>query len=392
MSRYAFLWGDAQIVRFLGVSIAGRLAFSMLPLGIVLFARSATGSIAAAGGAVAAFGVTSALHPLRGHLVDRYGPAVLAAFSATFGVALGALVAVGLATRSSAAVIVLTGVAGALVPPIGPFSRAVWGATFSDSDRLQTAYAADSTLEELTLVVAPLLVGAIAAVASSGAALVVAAVVVALGGTGTAGSHLARRPGRTPARTRAAGRRRVRVNRPLLLALASLLGIGIALGVLDVAVPAFAREHGSAPLAGLLVAALSAGSVLGGLWYGGRNWPQRHERRYLVIVVLFALALVPLIFARTPTVLALLLVLSGLVLGPAFITLFMLVARSSGQGTATRTFGLVTTCNNGGIAIGAAAAGALVASSGTSIALVVACAGGVLSAMAGAGLLATSRA
>ena len=57
---------------------AGGVAFSMLPLGFVLFATGETGSNATAGVMVAAFTLASALAPVRGRIVDRHGGAALA--------------------------------------------------------------------------------------------------------------------------------------------------------------------------------------------------------------------------------------------------------------------------------------------------------------------------
>ena len=52
-----------------------------------------------------------------------------------------------------------------------------------------------------------------------------------------------------------------------------LVAFGTAVGIVQVAVPAFAAERGSAATGGVLLAALSAGSLIGGLVYGARPWP-----------------------------------------------------------------------------------------------------------------------
>ncbi len=53
----------------------------------------------------------------------------------------------------------------------------------------------------------------------------------------------------------------------------ALVAFGTAVGIVQVAVPAFADARGSAATGGVLLAALSAGSLAGGLIYGGRVWP-----------------------------------------------------------------------------------------------------------------------
>jgi hypothetical protein len=360
-STYGFLWRDRRVLELLGASVGGRLCFSMLPLGIVLFSRDVSGSIAVAGAAAGAFGLTNAaLSPARGHLVDRLGWRGLAGLSVAFGAALGAYLVVGLSVGTSAAVIGFAGVAGALAPPIGAAARAVWGATFRGREsELHALYAADTTLEEATLVGGPLLVGAIVAIASAEAAVAAAAIGIVVGGAASALSTLGRTLGTHPG-TPGGGIRAAGMSRRMLILIASLVGPAVALGCLEVTVPAFSAEHGSVAWAGPLLAVVSAGSILGGIWYGTR--PQRsREGRYLLAVGLFAILLLPPILASSLPVLAVLLFLPGLALGPLFILLYELVDRAAPSAHRTGAFSLVVAVNNGSIALGAAAAGALVA-------------------------------
>ena len=53
------------------------------------------------------------------------------------------------------------------------------------------------------------------------------------------------------------------------------------------------------------------------------------------------------------------LVVPGAVLGALFMSLYMLVDRLAPEGSGTRTFAWLVTANNGGLAIGAAVAGAV---------------------------------
>jgi hypothetical protein len=359
-STYRLVWRDRRVLAFLGATVGGRLCFSMLPLGIVLFSRDVSGSIAVAGAATGAFGLTSAvLSPARGHLVDRLGWRGLVVLSVAFGAALAAYLAAGLAVESSAAVIALAGAAGAFAPPIGAAARDVWGAAFRERESERHAlYAADTTLEEGMLVAGPLLVGGIVALASSEAAVAAAAVGVVLGGAVSALTTLGRTMGAQ--RDAEVGGIRAGVSGRLLILVASLAGPALALGCLEVAVPAFAGEHGSIAWAGPLLAVVSAGSMVGGVWYGTR--PQRsREQRYLAAVCLFAFLLLPPIIATSLPVMAILLLLPGLVLGPLFILLYELVDRAAAAGHRTGAFSLVVAVNNGSVGLGAAAAGVLVA-------------------------------
>ena len=125
--------------------------------------------------------------------------------------------------------------------------------------------------------------------------------------------------------------------------------------------PAFAAERGSVAWAGPLLAIVSAASMVAGAWYGTRRPWRSREERYLIAVGLFAILLVPPVFAPSVPALALLLVLPGLALGPLFILFYELVGRVAPAGHRTGVFSVVVAVNNASVALGAAAAGAVVA-------------------------------
>ena len=125
------------IRRLLLASLAGRVAFSMLPLGFVLFAVAETGSTATSGAMVAAFVLASSLAPARGRIVDRYGPRALAAFALACAAGIAALVLAAPPARRAACSSPCARWPGSSLPPLGPFTRAVWGLALRDrSERL----------------------------------------------------------------------------------------------------------------------------------------------------------------------------------------------------------------------------------------------------------------
>jgi len=394
---YAFLWRDRRFAAFLAASLAGRTGFAMVPLALVLFLRSSTGSIAAAGAALGAFGITGALHPVRGRLIDRYGRLPLAVFGAGFGVALGALVVVGLSGRSVALVVGTAALAGLFIPPLGPFGRAIWSLWLrEDGTRLPRAYAADSALEESTLVIGPVAVAVLVAISSPAAAVGAAAIVAALGSLGTATSALARgaaaqgwhQPADEAGGAKAISRR---LSGRLVPVLVVMGGVTTAMGCVDVAVPVFAQAHGSPADAGLLLALLAAGSVLGGLLYGARQHRAALERRFAALTGALALCTAPAMFAGSIIVLGFMLILLGAVLGPLFIVLYALVDRDARAGQRTRAFSWVVSVTNGGAAAGAAGAGALMASQGTRAGFVLCWLAALVGAAAAGAMLVSLR-
>jgi MFS family permease len=354
---YGAVLAERPIRRLLFASLAGRVAFSMLPLGFVLFAAAETGSTATAGALVAAFTAASALAPVRGRIVDRHGPAALGLFALGCSAGLVGLVVVAALDAPRAVLVVVSALAGLVVPPLGPFTRAVWGLALRGRDALlRRTYAIDSAGEQAAMVVAPLLVALAVAIASPQLALIIAATGLLAGTLAAARSRLAAdvAPVAAPPRAHA------RLPAALWLVIAALVPTAAALGAVDVAVPAAARERGSLTSAGLLLAALAAGTVAGSLLAGRGAGRGRLERRVIVLQLAMAagLALAAAVSGRLG-LLGAVLVLPGAALGALFATLYVLVDKQAPPGTGTRTFAWLVTANNGGIAAGAAGAGAL---------------------------------
>ena len=93
--------------------------------------------------------------------------------------------------------------------------------------------------------------------------------------------------------------------------------VGFCIGTVEVAIPAFSQEEGSAALAGILLAVWSAASGIGGLVFGARRPSRSLAETFLVIAVVFPLACLPLAGASSPVVMGALIALAGLPDRPA---------------------------------------------------------------------------
>ena len=134
-----------------------------------------------------------------------------------------------------------------------------------------------------------------------------------------------------------------------------------ALGAIEIAVPAAARAQDHASASGLLLAAMAAGTVAGSLFAGRRQW--RMPPQWRIVGLAGAMAAALALTATAASHLGLLgvaLIVPGAVLGALFASTYVLADRLAPAGAGTRTFAWLVTANNGGLAIGAAAAGALV--------------------------------
>jgi MFS family permease len=164
--------------------------------------------------------------------------------------------------------------------------------------------------------------------------------------------------------------------RTLMLA---IIPTGISFGALEVAMPAFAVAHGHrAALAGILLSAMAVGSVLGGLWYGSRDWTGSVVWRFIWLHILFTILLLPLLLANSLPLMAVLMGVAGLALAPSAAAGYLVVDRIAPRGTVTEATTWVMTANVAGGALGAGFAGVIVQEMSVRAALVLACAGPIL--------------
>jgi MFS family permease len=141
---------------------------------------------------------------------------------------------------------------------------------------------------------------------------------------------------------------------------AAIAALGAAVGVVQVAVPAFTAAGGSAETGGLLLAALSAGSLAGGLVYGARTWPGRPAIRLALLLAALAAGCALLAAAGSNPVLALILLAIGLVLAPATVVGSALLDEVAPAGTVTEAFTTMIMGVVAGSAVGNAVGGAIV--------------------------------
>lgn len=169
-----------------------------------------------------------------------------------------------------------------------------------------------------------------------------------------------------------------------------MVGLGLMVGCVNVAVPAFAAYHHAAGATGPLFAAWGLGSIVGGLWYGARVWGMRLETRLVISLALLTLGSATLPLAGSVTVLGALLLLSTLPAVPAITTVYLLTDRVSperlGEMFAWLSSGVPT-----GLAVGATLAGWTVAASGPRAAFALATALSLLALLAGVAAARGSR-
>jgi predicted MFS family arabinose efflux permease len=348
-------------------------------LALILLIQQARGSLGLAGAATAGFAIGAAIaRPIQGRLIDSQGPRdVLMAIAAFHTAALLALVPIARSDLPGLAVVAVALVAGLGLPPVSQTQRVVW-AELADEDRT-TVFSVVTMFQEASILTGPLLVGVLAGVASPSAALIAVAI---CSGVGLAWLGLL-----VPATPR--DHQEERRGGPLLergvrIVLALELLFSLALGGLEIGVPALASSEGHASTAGFLLALVSAGGIAGALVYGGRRWHATPRSRLILLLALSALGFGLLVPSEGLVLAAVILLVLGTVINPTLTTLIVLLDLASPR-FAAEAFGWLSTSTAIGTGAGAALAGALAQHHGAGPAFAVAAAGCALAVLVAAG-------
>ncbi len=385
LERYRAALSVVGVRRVLAATFTTGLGTGALTLVLVLLVADTSGSFSSAGAVSGAYLLATALcGPLRGRLVDRLGPSrVLVGLAAVHGSALLAVLACVLADVPAGALVVPAAIAGIAAPIVGPSLRLLWD-DLLEGDR-EVGYAMQSVMAEAFLLIGPLVAAALAGLADP----VIALVVVAAANVGGSLSFAAASPARR-------WRPRGEVRRVAGGALASAgirtltlvaLPLGAAIGVIEVCAPAYAGEHGDPATGGIALAALAAGSLLAGLVYGGRSWPRAAGGRYIALVGLLTVTLLPLPLADSLVAFVALMGLSGIAWAPIGVTSYAILDDVARPDTVAESVSWITATFTAGMAAGYSGGGALVDASSASSALW----GAPLLAGAGLGLAAARR-
>ncbi|GAA2081447.1 MFS transporter [Actinomadura alba] len=386
MRGYVEFLRTPYAARLLGGTLLGRLPTGMGALVVVLFTRAEGGGYSLAGALAAMHGLAAAAgQPVLGRTMDRLGQTrvlLSGALLAATGFTLFAVVGIHPLPVAIGAVVL----AGFATPPLEPGLRALWPDVLPGPDQVQAAYALDAAAQEIIFTTGPLIVVAAAAFSPEAA-------LVLTGALGIAGTLVvaSSRPSRAwrghPRAADWAGPLRSAGLRLLLLALAA---VGVALGVLSVAVVAYADRLGSESVSGLLLAVNAGGALIGGIVYGARPRPGPADRRLPLLMAGLALGYLPLMIAPALPLMVALTFVSGIFLAPVLACSFGIVDYLAPRGTVTEAFAWIVAAMGGGAALGAAVAGISGDLAGVSGAFTAAGIGGVLAlalCLLGRGLL-----
>jgi predicted MFS family arabinose efflux permease len=372
LSPYVVLLRRPHVARLNAAALLAGLPFGMRPLSIVLFARSATGSYGSASVVAAGVAVGAAfLSPSRGRAVDRRGAGrVLPAVAVGHTIALGGLIAAGLAHAPVALLVLLAVAVGGVWPPVGTTLRTLLLDGLAGDD-MDLAMSMQALLNEIFFFTGPLIAALLIAVGSAALALGFMGASVLIGTLLFASVEPVRNHRGVPA----PGGRWSVLAQPGVRTLIVVMGAwGVAFGGLDVALPAFADAHGAATVGGLLLASLSVGVAVGSVLFAARPSSASTGRRYVAACALGAAGMAPAALATDSWQLVPLCLLIGLAVAPATVLGFVIIGDVTTAATRTEGSSWMASGVLVGSALGAALVGLVVDGPGPRAALLVPCA------------------
>ncbi len=368
--RYRALFVAPGVGPVFIASLIGRLPIGMATLLFVLVVHAGIGSYAVAGLAAAAnSAATAAFGPPLGRLADRgHASIVLVTTGLAQGAAFVALVFVLHAHVPAAVVVAVAAGIGAVNPPIAAVTRTVLPRLAPDEATRRTAFALDALLVEITYVVGPALVGVVSAVLDGYAATLLAAALTVGGALWLAAARSVRH-GYVVERAPHVGPSRWRRmigplgNGGLRIVLVVSALQAASFGVLEVAIPAYMNARGQAAVGGLLFSVWSAGSIVGGLWFGGHDFRTPLHRQYTILMSLNVVGFTGMLLANGPITLAVLLFAAGLVISPTTAVEGALVTDLAPRHQTTEAFTWSGTAIYLGFALGCGLAAVVMSSS-----------------------------
>lgn len=353
-------------LRFSLAGIFARFPMALVGISVILMVRSYYGNYALAGIVSGAMMVAFAVGaPLLARLIDKYGQSKVMLPSILISVA--AMVAstiVAMNQISPVVLIILCCISGATSGSIGALVRSRWAFVTQKQGQIQAAYSLEAAFDELVWVMGPVIATFMCTSVHPAAGVWLAAA------TGLIGSvwFLSQRKTEPPVsrETRVTKEGSVMRNPAMIVLALTYVGTGAIFGANDLAVVAFATEHGAATMGGVMLAMFSAGSLMGALIYGSRTWKWPLWKLFMVGIVALAIGTSTFIFAHSLVILAAIMLITGLVVAPTMTNVNTIVQRVIPERRLTEGLTWMATAMNIGASLGSSVSGPIIDNNGGS--------------------------
>ena len=357
-------------LKFSSAGLLARSGGAMMGIGLVLMVSGLYGSYELAGALAAANGFAWALGTAAlSNLVDRFGqrrvmlPAVVVS-----SLSLATLVVLAVLQTPVWMLFPAAVLSGATGGAPGALVRARWNHVTTEPGQIHTAFALESTLDELTFVIGPVLATALATLVHPAAGLVLP-VILSLVGALVFYSQRSTEPPVLPRQLRTGPRPPLRERLVLLFPgvgaiVAVNLLIGAVFGSIDITVVAAATAMDARGASGMILAVFSLGSAAAGFYYGARRWRSPLANRFLVGVVAMLVATIGLLAANTVVLLAAVGLAVGLTIAPTLINGNTLIKRLAPAPRLTESLAWMSTGIGIGASLGSSVAGSAIDAAG----------------------------
>ncbi|MDP9026480.1 MAG: MFS transporter, partial [Actinomycetota bacterium] len=358
---------------------------AMLGLSLVLLLTGNSLTFAAAGSVAGVFALSqAAAAPIVARFVDRFGQRrVVLPLLVVHETALVVVLITASRHASLVAIAAAAAVAGLCLPQVGSLTRARWTHLLRDDtrDRMGTALALESLVEEAAFVLSPVLVASLVAsagpswgvIVSGGIGLMATTALLVQSSTAPPGFRPDRSVGRSAMRSGGFG-----------AVVALFFAIGTMFGLIEVGVVAVAKSQHETVGAGILLGVWALGSVMSGVVFGAVRWRVSVRRRLLIGSVGIALgACLTALASGSLATLGVALFIAGLANSPTLISGNALVPALVSSRSRTEAFTWLSVIIFAGIAVGSPVAGVLSDRLGPPAALAAAAGAGLLVACLG---------
>ncbi len=354
--------------QFSSAGLLARSGGAMMGIGLVLMVSGLYGSYELAGALAAANAFCWAIGTAAlSNLVDRFGqrrvmvPAVLVSAAS-----LSLLVVFAVAQFPVWTLFLPAMLSGATGGAPGALVRARWNHVTTDHRQLHTAFSLESTLDEITFVVGPVVATALSTLVHPAAGLVLPVVLSLLG----AALFYSQRATEPPVLRRPATAGRGLRERFVLLVpgVGAVVGvnllIGAVFGAIDISVVAAATAFDARTAAGLVLAVFSLGSAIAGFAYGARLWGSPLRLRFLVGVLGLLVASLGLLAVDTVLLLGVVGLAVGVTIAPTLINGNTLIGQLAPPERLTEGLAWMGTGIGIGVAFGSSLAGSAIDAGG----------------------------
>lgn len=353
---YRSLFSAPGTASFVLAGLLARLPLSMTGIGLITMLSQQRGAYTLAGAVAACFALSIAiLAPKISALVDRHGQGkVLPIAAGISSTAMFALLACAHWQGPDWLLLLLAALVGSL-PSMPAMFRARWTVLYRDTPQLQTAYALEAVLDDLSFIVGPPLSVGLSMVLFPQAGPMAAAILLIVG-VSLVAMQKRTEPPVNPDSSHI--RQQALVRQPVVRTLALfMLAQGIIVGTIDVASVAFATAQGQPAMASVVLSFYALGSCVMGLVFGVLRLKMPLSRQIVWVGASVAITAIPLLLASNLTALTLAVLLAGVTFGPTITVAMGLVEQQVASQRLTEGMTWLLTGLAMGVALGAAAAG-----------------------------------